>query len=1085
MWRKYAFGVLSAYLLLLFSACTSSGTNVRDEADRLNRSAYAARYRNLAQVELYADSAYTLSMASRYGSGCCEALVNKAFTALAFMYYEEADSLLLQAGEFASDNTSRLSVEVAYMRLCQRRSLNKEFFVHKFQAERLISRIHNNFKSLTHRQRQLYTSARCDYGIVLSAYLYYINRNEESDEAMRDIATDKDISIQSDTAQWLAYLYNVGGFENVMECYIQSERYGYLYWEANALQYLSEYLMDTANVRHEQRNNPALLRYLNDCGTPDTLLYADLASHALDRFVRYGDAYQTAAAWRTMADSYFRREDYLAMKNCLLLAVSDTRVLQAPNMVESINERLCVAYSALGDKYMADVSRNQYLDVQDSTRQDRQLDARADELHGRIVTLSAMLFAALVLLVVLGVTVFVLIRYRKRRGLSTRFAKLSDEIEELKEAISMLELQISDARRLNVEEHAKISLVQSMQPLVDRMNIAAKHSQSDEASKEYLRELCESISQGNDLLTKWIQLRRGNVRLKIETFPVQEIFDIIGINTVPFATKGITLDVVPTDISIKADKALTMFLINTVVDNARRYTPEGGTITVSCLPSDLEGYAEFCIADTGEGMPQEQADRLFEYKVIDNSAENLTEHKSHGFGLMNCRGIIDRYRKTSSLFSGAAISVKSAVGEGTKVLFRLPTVMKALLCLFVFAASVLFPADTLAKQGRNSQSQNELRANAYADSIYECNVAGRYASALEYADSCRMYINRIYHESHAGSTDTLSVTGESADMKWWERGVDVDYELVMALRNEVAVAALALHQWDLYSHNNAIYTRLYNASSADASLNDYCERMEHYEALDRLVLIVLLVLVACILVVFYVYYVRDVILAKNGLRDEINGLKERRQILAAEHGRLYVSNSIAENCLSTIKHETMYYPARIMQLISTGDDGVVETVSFYRSLYVLLSSHCQKLLKETPLATERITVGDWLAENRSKVSLECDINSLGGRQIIVNRELVDYMLLILKRKNKEIVELVDCSLMPDGKYIKFEFRCAGLSYSDEELSRLFYINTSDVDYLIIKQILREIGDQTLHYSAGINAYGKAGGTHFVVNVPTL
>ena len=41
-----------------------------------------------------------------------------------------------------------------------------------------------------------------------------------------------------------------------------------------------------------------------------------------------------------------------------------------------------------------------------------------------------------------------------------------------------------------------------------------------------------------------------------------------------------------------------------------------------------------------------------------------------------------------------------------------------------------------------------------------------------------------------------------------------------------------------------------------------------------------------------------------------------------ENGRLHVSCSVLDNCLSTLKHETMYYPSRIRQLVENDPSDV-------------------------------------------------------------------------------------------------------------------------------------------------------------------
>ena len=49
-----------------------------------------------------------------------------------------------------------------------------------------------------------------------------------------------------------------------------------------------------------------------------------------------------------------------------------------------------------------------------------------------------------------------------------------------------------------------------------------------------------------------------------------------------------------------------------------------------------------------------------------------TYTSGHGFGLLNCKGIIDKYKKISSLFSPCNIQAESELGKGSKFTFRLP-----------------------------------------------------------------------------------------------------------------------------------------------------------------------------------------------------------------------------------------------------------------------------------------------------------------------------------------------------------------------------------------------------------------------------
>lgn len=64
-----------------------------------------------------------------------------------------------------------------------------------------------------------------------------------------------------------------------------------------------------------------------------------------------------------------------------------------------------------------------------------------------------------------------------------------------------------------------------------------------------------------------------------------------------------------------------------------------------------------------------------------------------------------------------------------------------------------------------------------------------------------------------------------------------------------------------------------------------------------------------------------------------------------ENGKLHIANSVLDNCLSTLKHETMYYPSRIRQLIDSTPEDVTslqELVDYYKAIYTMLSAQAME-----------------------------------------------------------------------------------------------------------------------------------------------
>lgn len=71
-----------------------------------------------------------------------------------------------------------------------------------------------------------------------------------------------------------------------------------------------------------------------------------------------------------------------------------------------------------------------------------------------------------------------------------------------------------------------------------------------------------------------------------------------------FQLKGIELTVHDTDAVVKADKILTLFMLNTIADNARKFTEKGGSVEIGAQQE--QDYVELFVKDTGKGMTEEQ-----------------------------------------------------------------------------------------------------------------------------------------------------------------------------------------------------------------------------------------------------------------------------------------------------------------------------------------------------------------------------------------------------------------------------------------------------------------------------------------------
>ena len=196
---------LTVWSLLLCSACSSDNDGIQ-EVDRLNDISYATRYQDLDSSHSYALRASELAKQIGYRDGIAESAINETFYEIARLNYQKADSLLSLADSVSSNEIIELNVEVQRMRLCQRRSQNKDFYFHKTYADNIITNLGDNPSNLSKRDRKQYTYTISEYGIVLSTYLYYVNLLEESSKALLSITEKDNIFLLSDTAQYAIFI---------------------------------------------------------------------------------------------------------------------------------------------------------------------------------------------------------------------------------------------------------------------------------------------------------------------------------------------------------------------------------------------------------------------------------------------------------------------------------------------------------------------------------------------------------------------------------------------------------------------------------------------------------------------------------------------------------------------------------------------------------------------------------------------------------------------------------------------------------------------------------------------------------------
>lgn len=840
------------------------------------------------------------------------------------------------------------------------------------------------------------------------------------------------------------------------------------------------------------------------------------------------------------------------------------------------------------------------------------------------------------------------------------FVSLDEKMKMMETEQYVRTQHLIENKKQNEIKKACMAIVMGIFPYLDRIVnevdklIHQAYTKDDEVKRNkfaYINELINKINEYNDILAIWIKMRRGEVGLHIDNFCLDDLFQIIAKGKRSIEMKNQTLTVSPAKFDVKADKALTLFMVNTLVENAHKYTQEGGIIEVNAI--DSGSYVEISVQDNGPGLSDEDISKILGEKVYDSgqigmqssiNQKELQRRKGYGFGLMNCKGIIEKYKKTNAVFNVCSFGIDSELGKGSRFYFRLPKGIRRTLTIFIGLIFLCIGSSCHEQQPimKEHTASHEVAydsllaiANGYANRVYNANILGEYKTALYYADSVYYYLNEHYLLYSGKKTPLLKKTGKgtAADLTWWSNDFDTDYYILLDVRNETAVAALALKDFDTYNYNNAAYTALYRQISKDNTLEQYCLKMEQSASNKRIGLALILLLVVVAIVAYYFLFMRyrlryqynleqvfkinqavytaslheqdeeliqhelvqrlfdefNELLPMNNLsltlyhegnshnntlfyaetdativekieewmerkptqsmelqgwnllplwvddREErffIGGLgihsmqsnkreeyyllvelvaqflgivlyqsvisvqkmqhnlemaQDEASRISFEENMIHVQNMVLDNCLSTIKHETIYYPNKIKQIVDKLNEAnrpadeneqlqsIEELVRYYKEIFTILSMCASRQLEEVTFKRTDIKVSSLVkfVENYLKkvlkkktfaLQLELDVESdftLSGDEVLMK---MMFECLINEAVSFEQEGRIGLKVRTMDDFVRFDFMDNRRTFSVEDLNQLFYPHLhrmshdgglKGTEYLICKQIIRD------------------------------
>ncbi|MHA1720503.1 MAG: sensor histidine kinase [Promethearchaeota archaeon] len=261
--------------------------------------------------------------------------------------------------------------------------------------------------------------------------------------------------------------------------------------------------------------------------------------------------------------------------------------------------------------------------------------------------------------------------------------KVRDRTEKLEKAyLQLQELDTKKDQFISIAAHELKTPLTSIkgftQLLLDDQN--KNNPINSEEIHHFLELILENSERLNNLAIDLIDSTKFSLeKMKITTTPIEvtPIFNDIKENF-EFILQENALHTkfsCEPNLKVLANPSRVRQILRNLLANAKKYTPENGTITLTIgtmrnknindVNTQKRKEVLFCITDTGYGIPKEKQDSIFErfYQVQDPFQNNM---EGSGLGLSICKNLVETM--------GGRIWFESEIGKGSSFYFTLPLV---------------------------------------------------------------------------------------------------------------------------------------------------------------------------------------------------------------------------------------------------------------------------------------------------------------------------------------------------------------------------------------------------------------------------
>ena len=243
--------------------------------------------------------------------------------------------------------------------------------------------------------------------------------------------------------------------------------------------------------------------------------------------------------------------------------------------------------------------------------------------------------------------------------------------EELRQALADLsELNNRKDRFLATLAHELRNPLAPLRTGLALLTQDATEKRRDEVLSTMERQLAHVVRLVNDLLDV-ARISHGKIELKPEDLDLRQVVADAAISARPSIDEAghqLTLDLPDQPVLMHADRARLTQVFANLLDNATKYTPQGGLITVHMAvyegEDDSPGEVQVTVVDTGQGIPAKDIRTIFDI-FAQVAGSSTTPSAGLGLGLTMVKSFAEMH--------GGSVTVESdGPGAGTTFKVKLP-----------------------------------------------------------------------------------------------------------------------------------------------------------------------------------------------------------------------------------------------------------------------------------------------------------------------------------------------------------------------------------------------------------------------------